>query len=292
MNYVGKYSPSLLDAFQTYLDSEALYEKFFGHSEKPSLTYQEYERHKFQELIDKINRVPFESEAADKGSCLNEIVDCIVMGVKSTRDDIEVYTVRSFEKLCEDGAWDMVENKPLAYEQWFETIKQPCIFSRKGTHEFYFDITFCKNLADYFKESLCQIYTEAPIETKYGTILIYGYPDYVRGDMVYDLKTTSKYEFGKYAKYWQRHAYPYTLIESGKCTDIKAFEFTAFQMKGGTARSPLIYGDMYPEVYVYDHQRSTEALRGICEKFHEFLINNKALIKDEKIFGGEKKQCK
>lgn len=289
MEYVGKYSPSILDAFQSYLDCEALYEKFFGHSEEPSQTYEEYEQQKFQELIDKINRVPFESEAASRGSCLNEIVDCIVMRTKSTRDDITIKTLSSFDKLCEDGAWDMVENKPLAYEQWFETIRQPCLWAQNGKFEFYFDISFCKQVAAYFKDSLCQIYTEAPIETKYGKVLLYGYPDYVRENKVYDLKTTSKYEFGKYSKYWQQHVYPYTLIESGKMTEVQTFEFTAFQMKGGTARSPLIYGDMYPEVYVYSHEASTKALRGICEQFTEFLTNNKHLIKDEKIFGGEKK---
>lgn len=289
MEYVGKYSPSTLDAFQSYLDSEALYEKFFGRSEEPSLTFEEYEQQKFQELIDKINRVPFESEAASRGSCLNEVVDCIILKTKSTRDDIIIKTLSSFDKLCEEGAWDMVKNKPLAYEQWFETVRQPCVWAKNGDYEFYFDISFCKQVALYFKDSLCQIYTEAPIETKYGKVLLYGYPDYVRENKVFDLKTTSKYEFGKYSKYWQQHVYPYTLIESGKVTDVQSFEFTAFQMKGGTKRSPLIYGDMYPEVYVYDHEASTEALRGICEQFHEFLTNNKALIKDEKIMGGEKK---
>lgn len=290
--YSFKFSPSLLDSFQSYLDCEANYEKFFGHSEEPSLTYAEYEEQKFKELIDKINRVPFESEAASRGSCLNEIVDCIVMKTKSTRDDITVKTLSSFEKLCEDGAWDMVENKPLAYERWFETIKQPCIWAKNGDFEFYFDISFCKNLAEYFKDSLCQIYTEAPIDTKYGKVLLYGYPDYVRGNMVYDLKTTSKYEFGKYSKYWQQHLYPYTLIESGKMTEVQAFEFTAFAMKGGTKRSPLLCGDMYPEVYVYDHKRSTEALCGICGQFAQFLLNNKELISDKKIFGGQKDESR
>ena len=41
--YAFKMTPSLLDAFQAYLDCEANYEKFFGHSEEPSLTYAEYE---------------------------------------------------------------------------------------------------------------------------------------------------------------------------------------------------------------------------------------------------------
>ena len=61
-----------------------------------------------------------------------------------------------------------------------------------------------------------------------------------------------------------------------------------FAMKGGTLRSPLIYGDMYPEVYTYDHRRSTKMLRGICQQFAQFLNNNRDLITDRKIFGGEK----
>ena len=259
--YSFKFSPSALQCFQDYLDCESNYERFFGHTEEPSLTYEEYERQKFCELIDRINRVPFESEAADKGSCLNEVVDCIVLGVRSTRDDIVIRSIRA----------------------------DNCVEAVKGQRKFYFDLGFCKELAEYFKRSLCQLYTEASIDTKFGKVLLYGYPDYVREDMVYDLKTTSKYEFGKYSKYWQQHVYPYTLTESGKCNGIKAFEFTAFQLKGGNSRQPLISGDKYPEVYVYDHQRSARMLRGICEQFGEFLLHNQSLIKDEKIFGGERK---
>lgn len=287
-NYSFKFTPSLLDKFQNFLDSEVLYEKFYGFSDEPSITYEQYEQENFQSLIDSINRVPFESVAADKGSCLNEIVDCIVMKVPRTRDDIKIASLTSFERLCEDGAWDFVENKPLCYERWFETVKKPCIFAAKGSNEFYFDIEFCKTVARYFTDSLCQLYTEAPIDTERGRVLLYGYPDYVRGNMVYDLKTTSRYEFGKYSKYWQQHVYPYALIESGKVTDVEAFEFTAFALKGGTERSPLIWGEMYPELYVYNHERSTQLLRGICTQFADFLEAHREMITDKKIFGGNK----
>ena len=287
--YSFKFSPSLLQSFQDYLDCESNYERFFGNSEEPSLTYAEYEEQKFKELIDRINRVPFESVATDKGSCLNEIVDCIISRVPSTRDDIKIASLTSYEKLCEDGAWDMVNNKPLCYERWFETVRKPCIYAAKGSNEFYFDIGFCKGVAEYFKDSLCQVYTEAAIDTEYGKVLLYGYPDYVRGNMVYDLKTTSRYEFGKYSKYWQQHVYPYCLTESGKCEGIEASEFTAYALKGGTERSPLIWGEQYPETYVYNHERSAKLLRGICGQFIQFLNTNKHLITDEKIFGGDKK---
>lgn len=253
MMYVNKFSPSILDAFQSLLDCESLYEKFYGTSENLSL--EEYETKTFNELIDRINKVPFESEAMSKGSCLNEIVDCIVMKTKSTRDDIQIHsTERGIE-------------------------------ATHGAYEFYFDKDMCKYLGEYFRGSLCQMYTEASITTKYGEVLLYGYPDYVREDMVYDLKTTSRYEFGKYSKYWQRHLYPYTLTKSGKCKDIKAFEFTAMLLKGGTARTPQIGGTIYPEVYDFNYGEAEQKLRGICEQFHVFLETNKGLIKNTKILG-------
>ena len=52
---------TLLDAFQRYLDAESIYEKYFNEK----MSFAEYEAQAKQELIDKINRVPFDSEAAD-----------------------------------------------------------------------------------------------------------------------------------------------------------------------------------------------------------------------------------
>lgn len=287
--YAFKFSPSLLDAFQTYKDASTLYERFFGSSEEPSQTCDEFERQKFQELIDKINRVPFESEAADKGSCFNEIIDCLVLNTRSTREDIEVSSKEGFVERHVEGSIDPWDGKVTYADVEDELIQMPHIEAKKGDNVFRFDIGFCKDVAQYFNGSLCQVYVEAPIETRFGKVLLYGFPDYIKPSVVYDLKTTSKYEFGKYSKYWQQHVYPYALIESGKCTDIAAFEFTVFQMKGGNSKSPVISGDMYKEVYTYSHTRTKAMLKDICEQFSEFLINNRNLIEDEKIFGGEKK---
>jgi hypothetical protein len=55
-----KFYPSLLDAYRWYQQSE-------------SDTAE-------QELIDKINRVPFKSEAADKGTWLNDLIDLSLKG--------------------------------------------------------------------------------------------------------------------------------------------------------------------------------------------------------------------
>ena len=60
-----KFYPTLLDSFQNYLDSDKNWETFYGGSDKPdSPTIDEYNEKSFNELIDRINRVPFESEAA------------------------------------------------------------------------------------------------------------------------------------------------------------------------------------------------------------------------------------
>ncbi len=277
--YAYKFPPSTLDAFQNYLDCEQLYERFFGQSEEPSQTFAEYEREQFKTLIDKINRVPFESADADRGTVFNEIIDCMILGQGSTREDV---TLHSFPLR------EVTEDVADAYIEWTKGIQRPCIYGRKGSNMFFFDISLCREVAEYFRGGLPQLSIEAGLETRYGPVLLYGYPDYVREDKVYDLKTTKRYEFGKYAKYWQRHAYPYILTASGKCKDISSFEFTAVQMRGGTARSPLLTGDVYREVYDYDHGQSEKALRSICEQFAEFLEANRHLITDKKIFGGEK----
>lgn len=57
---------------------------------------------------------------------------------------------------------------------------------------------------------------------------------------------------------------------------IKAFEFTAYALKGGTSRTPLISGTQYPEYYTYNHEQTVKLLTAHVEHFIEFwkLIEN------------------
>ena len=268
-----KFPPTTLDKFQSYLDTQV--EDYFYQDEQGKwhknynetedtlhFSQEEVDALLKQELLDVINRVPHEpSEAASKGTALNEIVDCIIHNRQSENDSVKICTT------------DL---------NGVKAIKSTC-----DSFTFLFDIGFCKSIAEYFKGSLSQVFTSATIDTKFGEVELYGYIDELRENKVYDLKTTSRYEFGKYAKYWQRHAYPYTLIESGMCTDINSFEFTAYALKGGTSRTPLITGVQYPEVYQYDHGQSKVLLKGICERFIEFLEDNRKLITNKKIFNEE-----
>lgn len=293
-----KFYPTLLDKFQTFLDTTA--EDYFYQDEdgKWHKNYSEaedafhYSQEEVdallkQELLDAINRVPHEpSEPASKGTALNEIVDCIIHNRKSDNKNVLIKSLKGIDVKREFGCTDEV-GKPVYYDYWFEHIKVPCIFAEIDGFSFYFDKDFCKSIAEYFKGSLSQVFTSATIDTEFGEVELYGYIDELRENKVFDLKTTSRYEFGKYSKYWQRHIYPYTLIESGACTEINSFEFTAYVLKGGTSRTPLITGVQYAEVYQYNHEQSKMLLKNICERFCQFLEDNRELITNKKIFNEE-----
>lgn len=293
-----RFYPTLLDKFQTFLDTTA--EDYFYQDEdgKWHKNYSEaedafhYSQEEVdallkQELLDAINRVPHEpSEPASKGTALNEIVDCIIHNRKSDNKNVLIKSLKGIDVKREFGCTDEV-GKPVYYDYWFEHIKVPCIFAEIDGFSFYFDKDFCKSIAEYFKGSLSQVFTSATIDTEFGEVELYGYIDELRENKVFDLKTTSRYEFGKYSKYWQRHIYPYTLIESGACTEINSFEFTAYALKGGTSRTPLITGVQYAEVYQYNHEQSKMLLKNICERFCQFLEDNRDLITNKKIFNEE-----
>lgn len=288
MNKVDyKIYPSILDKFQSFVDLSA--EDYFYQDEQGSwhknyndstgeYHYSEAEVYELSknELIDAINRVRTVSEAASKGTAFNELVDAMITKKKS----------------------EVVETKKVYYDVNGNFLRSdmplnPQIFKLAGVEaklegfEFIFDIDLIKEAAEYFKGSLNQVYTSAILETAYGKVELYGYIDELRHNKVYDLKTTKKYDFGKYSKYWQRHVYPYCLIESGECTDIESFEFTCFQLSGGTEKNKLIKGKKYPEVYNYSHEQSKALIKAHCERFIEFLNENRNLITDKKIFGGE-----
>ena len=268
-----KFYASLLDSFTEFLDVKA--EEFFYKDENGEwhmnmnqdgeLHYSEEEVYQLakQQFIDKVNRVDDgPSEAADKGTAFNEIVDCIVMNVRSTRDDVVIKKVTEPE-----GA-----------------IKEPCLHAMLNGFDFYFDMGMCRQAADYFKGSVCQLKVSAPIETKYGVVELYGYPDYIRENKVYDMKTTKQYQFGKYEKKWQKHVYPYALITSGKMTDVKEFEYTCYKLSGGSSRTPVITASVFPEVYTFDFDTSKRMLQQQCERLIEFLEQNRDLITDKKVF--------
>jgi len=94
---------------------------------------------------------------------------------------------------------------------------------------------------EYVKEGKYQVKVARP----YKDIMILGIIDVLQPNWIYDIKTTSNYEIGKYGKTSQHLVYPY-------CTGIKNFAY-------------LVNEECYKEDYVYQD--------GQLEKLVDDFIN-------------------
>ena len=239
---------TLLDAFQTYIDSDIIWERYWGFSENPPHSPEEFRQAQFQSLIDKINRKPFDSEKADRGTTFNEIIDCMVLDRNSEMVNVKrVYDGNSLVGL--NGAYN--------------------------GRTFYFPITLCREMADFYKGSLCQQYIQAILPTIFGDVLLYGYMDYVKPFSTHDLKTTGQYAVGNYKNHWQHRVYPYALMKNG--CNVPDFEYNVVEL-GKT------YYRTYTESYSFVPERDVPILTQHCEDFIRFLQANRTLITDQKIF--------
>lgn len=252
--------PSLLDSFQRFLNADKEFEGFFN--EDPEGGYkrslEDISAELEQRLLDGVNRVEREPmEAADKGTCFNEIVDFLTTG-KEVREGMTLRRVES----PEFGAY---------YEATLNGFT------------FQYGAGLCENTAEYFKHCIPQYLCKANLLTKYGVVELYGYADEIGEDKVYDIKTTKDYSFGKYEHGWQRYLYPFCLQESGELVPVSEFEFYA--VKWMERKGQPLAGAFYKEAYTYDHETARRKLAQICERLVEWLEANRYRITDRKVFG-------
>lgn len=254
--------PSLLIKYQELLDYEYLYNEYWGNSDDPKYNLEEFYLIQEANLINSINRVPFENEAASCGTAFNEIVDCLIENRKSSREDCII-------KSKKDNNGNTV------------------IEARIHDFVFDFDLQLCRETADYFTGSIPQYLAKAVMSTDYGNVLLYGFADELVSSQMFDIKTTGKYSWGKFEKGWQRHVYPWCAIESGDATEIESFTYYviewAYQRKG----EPLKAKGVYLETYTYNHEESGVKIREILESFIGWLLSRKSFIQDQRIFGGK-----
>lgn len=254
--------PSLLIKYQELLDYEYLYNEYWGNSDDPKYNLEEFYLIQEANLINSINRVPFENEAASCGTAFNEIVDCLIENRKSSREDCII-------KSKKDNNGNTV------------------IEARIHDFVFDFDLQLCRETADYFTGSIPQYLAKAVMSTDYGNILLYGFADEWVSSQMFDIKTTGKYSWGKFEKGWQRHVYPWCAIESGDATEIESFTYYviewAYQRKG----EPLKAKGVYLETYTYNHEESGVMIREILESFIGWLLSRRIFIQDQRIFGGK-----
>jgi len=224
-----KFYATLLDAFAWYLKSE--------------------EPEALQEFIDKVNRVPFTSEAAEKGTAFNNLVDELI------KDNNEVPNGAGYSELL----IEFLEKEPdgfITYEGFQ--------FSKSVVEHFY----------KYYKWATPQLFTQAILQTAKGDVLLYGYIDELMFGCADDIKTTGKYEFPKYLHNWQHIVYPYCLIENGVQPDVAcifSYHITDFK-------------NIFKEDYIYNPERDKQRLVEICERLIEFLELQKDKITDKKVF--------
>lgn len=242
---------TLLDSFQNYLDSDIIWEKFWGGSADPKLSITEYAEQCKQDLLDRINRVPFDSEAADRGTAYNEIVDCLI----EHRNTDKMKVSKVFNE----------NNLVVALKAEYKE------------REFTFPIEMCKDMADIFKGAIPQYFCEAVLPTKYGNVKLYGYIDELMPTSVHDIKTTGKYEAFKFRNHWQHLVYPYCLQQNG--INISEFVYDVVEI----GKTPDKY-NFFTEVYNFNPGEDTARLTAHCEGLIEFLNANRELITDRKIF--------
>ncbi len=171
-----KFYATLLDSFAYYLSSDR--------------------EEAFQEFIDKLNRVPFVSEAASKGTAFNELVDLLISGIQ----DIGQIPL------------DKKGNLLFTYDDV----------------EYAFNPQIVSQIAGTVRGSLAQVFVNAVLPTSKGNVELYGYADYVRFYKCTDLKTTRKYDFPKYLHAWQSKVYPYCFNQNGVKIDMFEYLVTDF----------------------------------------------------------------
>lgn len=265
--------PSLLIAYQNLLDYEIVAEEDWNKVSEAAhkrgeyldrdigdykLTPDEMYLKLEADLLDSINRIDGRfGEAAEKGTAFNEIVDCLIENRKSSREDCKIYST--------------------ANKSGIKVIR-----AEINGFTFDFDIQLCKDVAKYFEGSITQFFANATMGTSYGNVQLYGYIDEWVGNKMFDIKTTGRYSFGKFEHGWQRHVYPWCVIESGMTTEIESFEYYIVAWRGGTP----ITGDIYRETYTYSHEESGRKIREMLESFLGWLESRKEFIQDKRIYGG------
>lgn len=244
---------TLLDSYTNYLNSEAIWEKYWGWSENPPHTPEEYAEQQFQNLIDSINRVDgVPSEPEDKGTCFNEIIDCLIAGKPTEREDIAI-TI------------DKERNMIVAFMDGFH---------------FEFPIDVCRDFAKQYTyngaKCVSQYKCEAELQLPTATVTLYGYIDELMPSGVHDIKTTRSYNVGKYLHNWQHRVYPYCLWKEGVKCDY--FQYDVMEINGKQYNA---YKEFYP---TFNKKPIQEDLEQICTEFIGFIEEHRHLITFEKLF--------
>ena len=205
---------TILDGYQDYLNSDSIWERYWGWSDNPPHTMEEFRVKHFQSLIDRINRVPFDSEAADRGTAFNEVIDCLIEHRKSPTVKVQKAFAEVTREVYGSSDEDM-RIRDYANIEYVTENQLVGLYATYNNRTFYFDINLCREFADYFKGALTQQLVKGALETAYGNVELYGYVDELMPQAIHDIKTTGQYSVGKFKDHWQHRVYPYCYYMQG-----------------------------------------------------------------------------
>lgn len=249
--------PSLLDAWRGYTHSDEVWDTYWGFSENPPHTPEQFHTLQLWRFIDSLNRVDGEpSEPASKGTAFNELVDSLV---ESRKPSFPV------EKIRDDGG--NVTHVKASLDGF----------------EFTFPIDIIREMASHYEGALTQYLCTGDIDTRFGRVHLYGYIDELMPMSIHDIKTTGKYEFPKFKHSAQRLVYPYCCKQMGMDIDRFDFDVVVLPKKYGTI-------ERFTESYIFDPVNDATTLRIWIEEMLDFVTSHPALFTSERFFGGNTKE--
>ncbi len=238
---------TLLDAYDNFVNSETIWEQYWGWSEKPPHTPEQFKALQKQSLVDSINRVDGEpSKAADRGTCFNEVIDCLILNQPTKRDDITI-------------AGDKERGVIVAQMDGF-TFEFPTDLCRQ------FAAQYTQNGAKAVPQFRC----EGVLHLSTADVTLYGYIDELMPYGVHDIKTTKSYTVGKFRNHWQHRVYPYCLGQMGIRSDY--FQYDVVEFSG---KQISTYKEFYP---TFDKGKIEVELERQCTELIAFINDNIADI--------------
>ena len=262
-----RFTPTLLDKYQKLIDSDNLFESDYNIDSETGdfkMSSEECHAKAEQDLLDAINRVPYESTRPQLlGTLLNEAVDCMLLG-RPSDEYPGIVTLR-------DNNDTPIIIRCMAEGQSFNFRVDDV---RKLVRELSGAIPQDRQLP---KSATIQIAPGEEIE-------LYGYPDYIYRDRVIDLKTTSRYRYYKYSGYWQRFVYPYIMMASGEIEEVSRFEFLVALVtpQKSDELGEIISLSIGKECYDVSLENDIARLITMCRQFSAWCDANSAKINKNK----------
>lgn len=246
---------TLLNAFTRFLNSDELYNEHLEYKGDDAMSADDFHAQAFADFIDSINRVPKDIPAATEGTAYGE------MHVKWALGEFTPEPVQEYYKNGNPNG-----PRRFVYTHTYHSN----VTGEQVTITYKWNYEVALEVQEHFVGGVFEHLTETTLDTKYGSVILYGYVDLIRLNVMSDLKKTGKYDALKFMKEWQYRVYPMSLRREGVKVD--TFKYIACT------------GDrhVYIEEHPYQERFESEIIAHV-EALYEFIQNNRELITNKKL---------